>query len=212
METQDLIRALQADAGQRPAAPSRAWALAGLAALVAAAAAFLILIGPRPDFMDAMQTVRFVFKFVVTLALAGTAFRAAQLLARPGADVRRALPLLAVAPALLVAAVALEMMVVPPERMEALWIGRNMMTCMTSIPLIGLGPLALFLLAMRHGAPTRPALSGAVAGLLAGGLAATFYAAHCTDDSPFFVASWYTLAMIPLVAAGAVGGRLALRW
>ena len=38
-----------------------------------------------------------------------------------------------------------------------------------------------------YGVPTRPALAGAVAGLLAGGLAASFYAAHCTDDSPLFV-------------------------
>lgn len=68
------------------------------------------------------------------------------------------------------------------------------------------------LLALRHGAPTSPALAGAVAGLAAGGLAATFYAAHCTDDSPLFVATWYPLAIAMLAAAGAVAGRLAVRW
>jgi hypothetical protein len=55
-------------------------------------------------------------------------------------------------------------------------------------------------------------LAGAVAGLLAGGLAATFYAAHCFDDSPLFVATWYTIAIIILAALGALGGRFFVRW
>ncbi|MDP9812634.1 hypothetical protein J2W42_005504 [Rhizobium tibeticum] len=80
------------------------------------------------------------------------------------------------------------------------------------IPLIGLGPLAVFLAALRHGAPTRPRLAGAVAGLLAGGIAATFYAAHCTDDSPLFVATWYSIAIAGLAALGSVLGRRVARW
>ena len=46
----------------------------------------------------------------------------------------------------------------------------------------------------------------------AGGLAATFYAAHCFDDSPLFVATWYTIAIAILAALGALGGRLFVRW
>ncbi|TIM59065.1 MAG: DUF1109 family protein, partial [Mesorhizobium sp.] len=69
-----------------------------------------------------------------------------------------------------------------------------------------------FLAVLRYGAPTRPVLAGAVAGLLAGGLAATFYAAHCFDDSPLFVATWYTIAIAILAALGAFGGRLLVRW
>ena len=80
------------------------------------------------------------------------------------------------------------------------------------IPLIGIGPLAIFLAALRHGAPTRPALAGAVAGLLAGGIAATFYAAHCTDDSPLFVAIWYPIAIAGLALIGAVAAHLCVRW
>ena len=47
----------------------------------------------------------------------------------------------------------------------------------------------------------------AAAGLLAGGLAATFYAAHCFDDSPLFVVTWYSLAIAGLTVLGALGGR-----
>ena len=90
--------------------------------------------------------------------------------------------------------------------------GSNSLVCLTFVPLIGLGPLAIFLAALRHAAPTRPAAAGAVAGLLAGGLAATFYAAHCFDDSPLFVAVWYTLAVCILAAAGALLAPLVARW
>jgi hypothetical protein len=61
-------------------------------------------------------------------------------------------------------------------------------------------------------APTRPALAGAVAGLLSAGLAATLYAAHCTDDSPLFVATWYTIATALVTAVGALIGSRVLRF
>ena len=89
--------------------------------------------------------------------------------------------MLLVAPGLLLVAVGVEMMIVPADQLRDRWIGTNSLVCMTFIPLIGIGPLAAFLFALRHGAPTQPSLAGAVAGLVAGGLAATFYAAHCTD-------------------------------
>jgi hypothetical protein len=90
--------------------------------------------------------------------------------------------------------------------------GKNSILCLTAIPALGIGPLALLIVAMRQGAPTRPVLAGLFAGLLAGGIAATFYAANCTDDSPLFVATWYPLAIAILAGAGALAGRLALRW
>jgi serine/threonine protein kinase len=76
--------------------------------------------------------------------------------------------------------------------------GKNSFNCLSWIPIIGIGPLALLLPVLRHGAPTRPAFAGAVTGLLAGGIAATFYAANCTDDSPLFVVTWYPLAIAML--------------
>jgi len=212
MDTERLIQTLAAD-GDRPAASmQRTWLAAFLVSIVIAAMVFFIAIGPRPDVAAAAQTPRFLFKFVVTLALLATAFAALKSLARPGASMRSALPMLLVAPGLLLMAVGAEMMAVPADQLRDRWIGSNSMICMTFIPLIGIGPLAAFVFALRHGAPTRPSLAGAVAGLVAGGLAATFYAAHCTDDSPLFVATWYPLAVAILTAAGAVAGRLFVRW
>jgi hypothetical protein len=47
---------------------------------------------------------------------------------------------------------------------------------------------------------------------VAAGLAATLYASHCADDSPLFVATWYSLAIALVVAAGAWLGPRVLRW
>ena len=211
MDTERLIQTLAADGGPPAASMSRVWLVATVASIVVAAIVFFIAIGPRPDIAAAAETPRFLFKFVVTLALLATAFAALKSLARPDASIR-SLPMLLVAPGLLLIAVGAEMMAVPADQLRDRWIGSNSLLCMTFIPLIGIGPLVAFLFAVRHGAPTRPSLAGAVAGLVAGGLAATFYAAHCTDDSPLFVATWYPIAIAMLAIAGAVAGRLFVRW
>jgi hypothetical protein len=212
MDTNDLIRALHADAGSRRVSLSRAWGLAAAIAALCAAAAFFILIGPRPDIAEAAGTVRFLFKFVVTAALAAGALVLVMRMSRPGAPLKGALALIALAPALLAGAVGLEFFAIPPDQWSQRWIGSNSLVCLTFIPLMGIAPLAVFVAALRHGAPTRPGAAGAVAGLLAGGIAATFYAAHCTDDSPFFVATWYPIAIAMLTACGFVLGRRFCRW
>jgi len=119
---------------------------------------------------------------------------------------------LSVAPACVAIAVVLELLAVPagawPERL----VGSNSLVCLAYVPVMGLGPLAIAIAVSRHGAPTRRTWAGAAAGLLAGGIAATFYATHCTDDSPLFVAVWYTLAIAVLAIVGAVAARLVVRW
>lgn len=52
----------------------------------------------------------------------------------------------------------------------------------------------------------------AMAGLLAGGIGAVFYAAHCPDDSLLFAARRYTIAIGVMTGLGALGGRQFLRW
>jgi hypothetical protein len=65
---------------------------------------------------------------------------------------------------------------------------------------------------MRSGAPRSPTLAGAAIGFASAMLAASLYALHCFDDSPLFVATWYSLASVPIVALGALLGRRLLRW
>lgn len=211
MKTDDLIATLAKDA--RATGPSITVMLAGglVVAIVLAAVAFFGMLGPRSDIATAAATPRFLLKFVITATLALTALAAAAALSRPEAG-PRGLGLLFAVPVLLAVAVLAEMMLVPMPDWPARFIGNNNMQCLVFIPLIGLAPLAVLLAAMRRGAPARPRLAGAVAGLLAGGIAATFYAAHCTDDSPLFVATWYSIAILALAALGALAASRALRW
>jgi hypothetical protein len=101
-----------------------------------------------------------------------------------------------------------------PQRLPwiARLIGSNSEVCMTAIPLLSLPVLVAALVALRHGAPTRPALAGAFAGIISAGFAATLYASQCTDDSPLFVATWYPLAIGLVAAVGALAGSRWLRF
>jgi hypothetical protein len=211
VKTDDLITALAQDAPVRWRL-GRAVAAAMAGGAVIAAVIFFAGIGVRPDVMHAAMTIRYLFKFVVTLTLAVTATGLILHLARPGVPLGPWRWALLAAPVLLVVSVVLEMMAMPMSTWGARWIGTNAPWCMTLIPLMALGPLALLLLALRHGAPRHPGRAGAVAGLVASGIAATFYAAHCPDDSPFFVATWYTLATGVVVLIGTLAGRRWLRW
>jgi hypothetical protein len=178
---------------------------------VAAATLFFAEIGFRPDIAEAVHSIRFLFKFVVTISLAATAFIATLKLSRPDDDLSSSSVML-VAPILLACAVGVELSVLPSEQWMSKLIGHNARFCLTLIPLLSIGPLVCFIAALRHGAPSNPGWAGAAAGLAAGGIGATFYAANCNDDSPLFVATWYPIAIIVVSAAGYLIGRKALKW
>lgn len=211
MKTDDLIRALAADAHRHSAEPGRMMGMVLPLAALLAGTIFLGALGPRPDIAAAFATVRFDFKLAVVAILAVSALALLLRIARPDADWRLA-ALLVLAPATLLAGVAAELMALPGADWAAAATGVNAFVCLTFIPLIGLGPLALFIGFLRKGAPVRPALAGAIAGVASGGLAALLYALHCTDDSPLFVAIWYTGGIVILAGLGALAGRLAVRW
>lgn len=211
MKTSHLIDALASDAPLRGGLV-RALKIAFIAGNVVAGLIFFIWIGFRPDIMAATETTRFLLKFAITVPLATAATAALLRVSRPGTDFGPWGWALAISPVILIVAVIVELILVP----ERLWVmklvGGNARHCLEMIPLLALGPLACLLVALREGAPTRPGLAGAIAGLAASGIAATFYATNCTDDSPLYVATWYPLASGIVVLAGYLGGRLFLRW
>lgn len=211
MKTDDFIRALAADR-TLGAAPGRVLLLAIAAGFAASAIVFTLALGIRGDVVAALQTVWFPFKFLVTIALVAAAMHLAITLARPGADPAAAARLLAVPAVLIGAAVVIELTSVPASGWQPLLVGKNAAVCLIAIPLIAVAPLVAVLLALRYAAPTAPARAGAAAGLLAAALAATLYAAHCMDDSPLFVLTWYSIAIAIVVAAGAFIGPRVLRW
>jgi hypothetical protein len=210
MRTDELIRALTADRAAEPQPPGRMLMLAAAAGFAVSAVAFAVWLGPRADVAAAATSVRFLFKPALMLALAVISGALLLRLMRPGAPVR--LLALAAIPAVMAAAAAAELAALPPSRWLDALIGDNWYLCLSLIPLLSLPLAAALLLALRHGAPTRPAIAGAVAGLAAGGLAATLYAVNCTDDSPLFVATWYSLAIAAVSIACAIAGSRLLRW
>jgi len=211
MKTDQFVALLAGDAAPPKAMPSVV-ILAGAGGAAIAAALFFAAIGCRPDIAEAIGSIRFLFKFVITLSLAATAIGVAIRLARPdGPTARKALPLI-LAPVLLVSAAMLELLALPEGQWMPHLIGHNARFCLTLIPLLAIGPLACFLAALRRGAPANPGLAGAVAGLAASGIAATFYAANCNDDSPLFVIAWYPMAIAAVTFAGYLIGRRILRW
>lgn len=212
MRTDDLVRALVADSLSRTAPPRIALCSALIPGGVVAVALFLATLGLRPHLATLLGDPRFVFKVGLAGLLAVGACLLALRLARPGADPRGAVLLVAGVPVLLAAADLAEFLVVPSADWGRRLVGTNALVCLRSIPFLAAAPLAAALLALRHGAPDNPALAGAVAGLLAGGIGATLYATHCTDDSPFFVTVWYSAAIAIVTAVGAWCGSRCLRW
>ena len=212
VETERLIARLAADSRRAAGAGLPAWTVATAGGLLLAFAVFLAILGPRPNFLASLQAPRFDAKFVEAGALALAAFAIMPALGRPAASLRRRLAWLAAPAGLLAVAVAAELVAVPSGLWLTRLIGSNALVCLTAIPTIGAPALGLFLWTLRRQAPTRPGLAGAAAGLAAAGIAAFFYAAHCTDDSPLFVATWYPLATLILVAIGGLAGLRLLRW
>lgn len=211
MKTDELIAALSQD--RHVALPPVRLAARTLPiAVLVAGLLLLTTAGPRADLAAVLDAPRFLFKFLVTLGLAIPALLLLPRVATPLPRAGRWTHALWLAPVLLLAGVAMELAVLPDERWLPSALGRNALWCLAMVPLLALAPLAVSLYCLRQAAPAQPAIAGAVAGLVSGGLAAAVYALHCTDDSPLFVALWYTLGVLLVSGLGAgLATRLA-RW
>jgi hypothetical protein len=210
MRTDQLVDALVADgAAARPIGSSLVRALA--AGIALSLVVFFLTLGIRPDIRPALETWRFDLKIVTALLGLVLAFGICRDCARPDMPphpLRRLLPLLV----LIVAAVAVELALVPEAAWRQRLIGSNSLICLPMVPILSVAPLAAVLWTLRRGAPASPVLAGAAAGLVAALCGATLYAFHCFDDSPLFVATWYSLATLGVTAIGAWAGHKLLRW
>jgi malonate-semialdehyde dehydrogenase (acetylating)/methylmalonate-semialdehyde dehydrogenase len=168
--------------------------------------------GVRPDMATATVLPMFWIKLAFPAALvAGGAFAVSRL-ARPGAFVAIAPWLLAAPLVTMGSLAAIELAAAAPPQRAALLMGETWQWCPLVIALLSLPALAALLWAMRGLAPTRLALAGGAAGLLAGSVGALVYALHCTEMAAPFLSIWYVAGvLIPVAAAALLGPRL-LRW
>lgn len=212
MRTSELIRALAADSGYRAIPPGRALTLAMAPAVAAAFGIHLAVLGLRPDLFSSLSDPRLLFKLAAMLLLAGVSGPLALRLVKPGASLRRHVLMPAAFPAVLAAAIVAELIAVPSSLWLQKLIGTDALICLVSIPFLSALPLCAAFLALRQGAPERPRLAGAAAGLFAGAIGALIYATHCPNDSPLYAAVWYMMALGIVITAGAAAGGRLLRW
>jgi hypothetical protein len=211
VKTNELINLIAEDApvGMRL---DRALMLALVIGTVVSVVLFLSTVGVRQNIGEAIETTRVAFKIIATLVLAIAACSLVFRIGRPGVPIgARSLSLIAPL-VLVVGAVLAEMMATPSTSWAARMAGKHAPFCMFYIPVLSLAPLVGFIAVLRNSAPADPGLAGAVAGLAAGGIAAAIYAWHCPDDSPMFVATWYSVGIAIVTAVGYGAGRRLLRW
>jgi len=213
MKTDELCTLLAAGAPPVPAnavarrlAMALGWGVPGAVLLLVAT------LGIRPDLAQAASELMFWIKpaFVGSLALAG--WLATERLARPGMRVGPVWAVLATPLLLLWLAAAVVLANAAPAQRADLVLGDTWQSCPFNIALISMPLFAATLWALKGLAPTRLALAGASAGLLAGALGALVYALHCPESTAPFLAVWYVLGIAIPVLAGAIVGPRVLRW
>jgi hypothetical protein len=191
---------------QRRYAVAIGWGAFGATLLMAS------LLGVREDLWAAMRLPMFWVKLAFPIALAAAAIASLPRLSRPGARLAW-LPGALAAPVLavwLIAAVSL--LIAGPDERRELVFGDTWIACLASITFLSAPLWAGLAWALRAGAPTRPVLAGAIAGLAAGAAAAAIYALHCTELAAPFIGIWYLLGMMIPAGAGALAASRFLRW
>lgn len=211
MKTDNLIDLLAQDAPVRMRL-GRILAGAALVGGLLSVLIFAVAIGLRPNLWEALHTSRVAFKIAVTVLIFGFAYRLVAEIGKPGARLKPYLWPLLIPVCMMVFGVFVELAVLPAELWQQNLFGRFSSDCLLYIPILSLAPLVCFLLALKQGAPADTGFAGAIAGLAAGGLGAAIYAWHCPDDSPLFMATWYTLAIAGMTIFGWLTGRRWLAW
>jgi len=213
MKTDDLVAVLSTNVEPvRRGLVGRTISIAVAGAAVVALGIMLAALGLRADLTTTRATIFMLLKIAFALAVIGVAMRYLLRLARPGAE-RGMSPLTIVVPFAAIALLgAISLGFAPSSHWDRMILGDEWLECLLSIPIIAIVPFAVVIFAVRRAAPTNLVRTGAVAGLVAGGVSAVVYALHCTDDSLPFVAIWYGATIVLCTLAGAALGPRLLRW
>lgn len=211
ISTEVLIKQISAQAGGRSGPKAQAFSaillVSTLLSFLSALAVVVLAIKVRADFGEAMTKAPFLFKLGSTVALACGGFFLVRRTMEPGRG--RPVMLLLLPGGLLLLYRALT------DSSGLSYLGhsdRSPLFCMMSIISASLPAFAIMLWAARKGASTRPALTGAFAGLVSGSLGAAAYAFSCDNDAGLFVLIWYSLAIALVSGIGALFGKKLLSW
>jgi hypothetical protein len=213
MKTDELVTALSAHIEPvNGRLVGRTVYIALAAGTVVALGITIIGFGVRSDLMTAGALMFLLLKLAFTVGIVGVASAYLARLARPGGERRTSSISAAVPFAAIVLLAAISLGLAPSSHWNKMVMGDEWLECLLSIPVIAIVPFAVIIAAVRRAAPTNLVRTGAVAGLIAGGVSAMAYALHCTDDSLPFVAVWYGGTIVLCTLAGAALGPRLLRW
>ena len=208
MKTSELISLLASDP-LPPKLPQTAWCLAVGAALVLTLSLVIGVWGLHPDLPGLLRSASFHFKSLWLLALALSSGAWLWRMARPAQPDGLGLHGFGLAWLAMALAGANTLWQAHADQRWPLVMGTSWWACPLSIALLGLPWLVVWLMYLRHMAPTRLALSGASAGLLSGVLATGLYSLHCSETSYAFFSVWYAAG---IVISGLIGALLGPRW
>jgi hypothetical protein len=210
MKTDDLISALAADTLPPPKVSAQLLRALPVA-LAVSLAAFVAIWGPRSDLAAALSSLA-VLKTLVPLVLVVLAGALALAQVHPATPQMLKRRLLAAMVALTFAALALTLLRDGMGGLVSALSTPSAIVCLLSIPVLALPVLGAVLWALSSGASVQPRLTGATAGLVAGGLAASIYSFYCDKDMVLFVIPAYSTAIGVVVLAGAMLGPRLLKW
>jgi hypothetical protein len=213
MNTDELVRMLATGNSAVPVAGAgERYALALGWGAFAATLAMALALGVRPDLAEAALRPMFWAKLAWPAALAAAALVAALRLSRPGARLARVPLALTITVLSMWGLAGMSLASSEPAEWPGLFFGATWRSCPLLIASLSAPLLAAALWAMRGLAPTRLALAGAAAGLLAGGCGALVYALHCPELAAPFLGVWYLAGMLIPAAVGALAGPAILKW
>ena len=213
MKTNDLIAMLATEASVTPTvSPLRRCAQAAAAGVAISLALVLTLWGLNPELNALAHTQAFWVKVVWLVLTCTFAMPVVMHLSRPGVAAGRGVWGIAAALVGMAMLALMQVVTVDAETGMQLMLGRSWQECSASIAALSMPLLAALLWMLRDMAPTRPALAGASAGLMAGTLASLVYSLHCTETAYAFVAVWYVAGIAVMAGIGALMGLRLLRW
>jgi hypothetical protein len=213
MKTNDLIALLATEASATPTvSPLRRCVQATAAGVAVSLVLVLTLWGLNPELNALAHTQTFWVKVVWLVLTCTFAAPVVMHLARPGVAAGRGVWGIAAALLGMALLALMQVATVDADTGMQLMLGSSWQECSASIAALSVPLLAALLWVLRDMAPTRPALAGASAGLMAGTLASLVYSLHCTETAYAFVAVWYVAGIAVMTGVGALLGSRLLRW
>jgi hypothetical protein len=213
MNTNDLIATLAAEAcTTQPISGIRRYAQAIAIGIATSMTLLLAFWGLNPKLNALAHTQAFWVKLLWLMLTCTFSAPVVLHLSRPGVAAGRGLWGIAASLAGMALLATWQVMLADLDTGMQLMLGGSWQTCSANIVALSVPLLAALLWMLRGMAPTRPALAGASAGLMAACLACLVYSLHCPETAYSFLAVWYVAGMALMACIGAAIGARLLRW